>query len=274
VERIIIFLIWMISLSFSLPGVKGQEISAIEDSLAKTFNKLDRFTSIEEIDSCHNNFLSHFHQTIQLNESFEYPFKKLEKIGKVTSGDGLVRCYSWNLLTTDGSYRYFAFIQIQSKQGNKIIFQLNDNPNQSTIPENTKLVPLNWYGALYYKIFHVPNKEKDQYILLGWDGNNNRSMKKIIDVLEIHPDQTISLGAPIFVENNQVKHRKVFEYSSKGKMTLTYHKKTKRIVFDHLVPIHPRYKGIFEFYGPDYSFDSYIWDNAHWIFKSNINPDK
>ena len=254
--------------------MKGQEISAMEDSLSIIFNTLNRLKTVEEMDSCHDNFLDLFLQTIQLDESIEYPFKKLDKIGKTTSDDGIVRCYSWNLLPLDGDYRYFAFIQIQSKKGNDMIFQLTDNRTQSSIPENTKIRPKDWYGALYYKLISTPYKERDQYVLLGWVGNNGRSTKKVIDVLEINSDKSITLGAPIFLENNQVKHRKVFEYSSKGKMTIAYDKKNKRIIFDHLVPIHPRYKGIFEFYGPDYSFDAFIWDNEKWIFKTNVTSEK
>ena len=272
-KRRIIFIVLTICFT-SFFSAKGQKIEAIEDSLAVLFNNLNHYTSIEKRDSCHNIFLDLFLQTIKQSESYEYPFNKLEKIGKITSDDGIVRCYSWNLLPIDGKYCYFAFLQIRTKQGDNKIIRLVENPDITLIPDNMLLNSQNWYGALYYKLFHVPDKTLNQYILFGWDGNNNRSMKKIIDVLTVNPDQTIYLGAPIFNANNQVKYREVFEYSSKGKMSLTYDKKNKRILFDHLVPINPRYKGIYEFYGPDYSFDAYIWDNKQWIFKQDVNPNK
>jgi hypothetical protein len=43
------------------------------------------------------------------------------------------------------------------------------------------------------------------------------------------------------------------------------------VVFDHLSPSSPQYKGNPQFYGPDFSFDSYNLENGLWRLKSNID---
>jgi hypothetical protein len=62
----------------------------------------------------------------------------------------------------------------------------------------------------------------------------------------------------------------VFEFASTAVMSLRF-KTDSSIVFDHLAPFSPEYKDNFQFYGPDFSFDSYDLESGVWRFKTNVD---
>ena len=64
-----------------------------------------------------------------------------------------------------------------------MLFSLTDKSADIKNPENTVGEASKWYGMLYYKIVPVKIKRKKYYTLLGWDGNDKITAKKIIDVL-------------------------------------------------------------------------------------------
>jgi hypothetical protein len=43
------------------------------------------------------------------------------------------------------------------------------------------------------------------------------------------------------------------------------------IVFDHLSPVSPEYKDNYQYYGPDFSFDSFNFEKGSWILKNDID---
>ena len=49
---------------------------------------------------------------------------------------------------------------------------------------------------LYYQLETIKEENVNTMFLFGWDGNNNRSNKKIADVLSI--SRGLTFGAPIF----------------------------------------------------------------------------
>jgi hypothetical protein len=43
------------------------------------------------------------------------------------------------------------------------------------------------------------------------------------------------------------------------------------IVMDNLVPSDPNYKGVFRFYGPDFSYNGYKFEKGKWVLYNNID---
>jgi len=142
-------------------------------------------------------------------------------------------------------------------------------------PETKVLVPKMWYGALYYKIIYDKKLSKNYYTLLGWDGNNNLTNKKIIDVIDVGNNGTIKLGAPIFKNKGKTKKRVLFEYSENVVMSLKYHPKEKKIVFDFLVPASSSLEGIYEYYGPSLNrFDAYFFNENKWNYQEDVDIEQ
>lgn len=252
-------------------------LNSFRDTLSNLFDQLFSFdgTKYYKSDSdkvkINNKILEIFPEVLNADSVFNYNFN-IKHIGSIYSDDKLLRIITWNIKFTDGSFLYYGYILHRKKKKSKVkIFPLIDKSNDILNPTNQILNNLQWYGALYYQIINTKNAGKNYYTLLGWDGNNYITTKKIIDVL------TFSHGNPIFGKNifetnkeNKKQKRIIFEYSSKTVMTLRYEPKLKSIIFDHLSPIQQTYKGNYHFYGPDFSYDSYFFDKGIWKLKEDI----
>jgi hypothetical protein len=165
------------------------------------------------------------------------------------------------------------------------------------IPEpETKILSANqWYGCLVLEIIQAEEKNPAFYTLLGWDGNNGVSRKKIIDILSIKSNGNLVFGAPVFLKYGSKTKRVIFEYSAKTAFLLRYdyqtilYKKRKGknvkvkeeqvnlIVFDRLQPLNPGMEGQFQFYYPETNVvDGFKWYNNKWLYIKEVdarNPE-
>ena len=81
----------------------------------------------------------------------------------------------------------------------------------------------------------IKRGKRKYYILLGWDGNDDRSNKKIADVLTI--SRGLTFGAPIFKIDKKTQNRFIIEYKEDASASMKYHAKEERILFTHLIPL-------------------------------------
>ncbi len=203
---------------------------------------------------------------------FSHRFSNLRYLGQITSPDSLIKIITWNLILEDGGNRYFCyFIRKRVKTGKNTIYKLSGIYNEVPARIDTTYSVSNWYGALYYDIrpFETVGGEKC-YALLGIDYGNSFITRKLIDVLSFGPGDSLLLGMKCFSDGKQILFRVVFEYTSKAVMSLKF-EKNDLIVFDHLSPSSPEFKDNREFYGPDFSFDSYILESGLWKLKPDID---
>ena len=249
----------------------SQDFVEIQNKLSEKFESL----YLDDTDSSHiilnNKILKEFKNALQQENSFKCDFGKLTKISKLVSDDGKLKIFTWHIQFSDGNFKYFGFIQYQNKK-NKLIIELTDQSEKMTNPEQLTLNAENWYGALYYKIISKKIKKQTYYTLLGWDGNNNYSNKKLIDVLTVSSDGFIQFGAPIFEYQTQIKNRIIFEYGEQVSMVLRYDTDYKMIIWDHLAPSQKQFAGQFQFYGPDFSYDALVFKKGFWNFLEKVTP--
>ncbi|WP_421918935.1 hypothetical protein [Marinifilum sp.] len=206
---------------------------------------------------------------LKQEESFEYPFAKLNYLGKITSPDLRFRIYNWNCALSDGSYKYFGVFQFKEKSNIKVQV-LADKVEANMFSSYRKE---NWPGALYYKIIPFKSKGMASYILLAWDGNNMTSNKKIIEVICF--DKTgIVFGKPVIFWRGKMLNRVIFEYAKQARMSIEYQEEEKRLVFDHLAPSSPQYKNQFEYYGPDFTHDALVLKKGIWVLQENVDVRK
>ena len=106
--------------------------------------------------------------------------------------------------------------------------------------------------------------------MLGWKGNNQRSTKKVIDVLYFSGSKA-QFGFPFFKKEKVYKSRVIFEYNSQAVMSLRYEEKKKMIIFDHL----SSGKGIqmASISGPDGTYDSFLFKNGRWELLEDVDVD-
>lgn len=203
---------------------------------------------------------------IEKNKSQKLQFDSIPFFAHLKSTDNQIEILNWNINFSDGSFEYFGFV---IHKGFGKVFEMTDKSDEYLNPETKKMKHNNWFGALYYEIVTVKSKP-NYYVLLGWDGNNNYTTKKIIETLSFE-NESINFGIPVFESENGTINRVIFEFSKSAVMSLRYQEKEKRIVFDHLAPFQDGADDFFEFYGPDLSFDAYQLKKRNWSYIEDID---
>lgn len=226
-----------------------------------------------ERSALHDSLRMVFSEALSIPESFSYPFSGLKYMANLRSDDGRVRILNWNVPFDDGTHTYGAFVQWADDA--KKIAALNWielTPSQRLDPgyTNKYLTPEKWKGALYYEIITVGKKRDAYYLLLGWDGADGLINRKIIEPLEVKGDK-LRFGAPVFKVEKGSPKRFVMEYGDDVSASLRYRKSESRIVFDHLAPRQQGLEGNPAFYGPDLTFDAFVFDKGQWQFQSNVD---
>lgn len=208
--------------------------------------------------------------TLKRPESFNYPFDKLNTISILEPEDQTFRLFTWHMVDKNFNvyygeqyHYYFGLVQRKYEENGQTEFLVIPLVEMSKIPrgvENTLLDNSSWLGALYYPPKfedHIPKHtikaqdirsgsvkkvKRDIYILLGWNGNDEKSNYKIVDVMSFDPEDKnrVLFGADIFYFDQIPKYRGLFKYSEYAPFTLNYTfvkdgmRKRKMIVYDHM----------------------------------------
>ena len=208
---------------------------------------------------------------------FEYPFENLFRVASITSPDKAFRLFNWNQPHLDGTYSYYAFILLPQK-GDYI--ELEDNGELTKDLENKTLKASNWYGALYYEIFPVHHKKESYYVLMGWDGNNRLSNKKVLDVLSLDKKGNVTLGKPVFQTATGMSHRQVLEYAKQARVNLRFMASKDAIIYDRLEPEKAGLAGQYAYYIPSTAYNGYklnkegTWDLIEFIDMSRPESEE
>ena len=192
------------------------------------------------------------------------------------------RIYTWAMKLGNDDYDYFGFTQYQKNKNDKLknfVYKLSNKSKEIGKDELSTLDSNNWIGCVYYQIV-APEKRKDKtYILIGWDGNNWRSTKKIIETFSFNNKGEISFGKKIIRYNLGTKKRPkvvskarlIFEYNGEVSMTVSYNSNLKKIIFDHLRPSDPKLADLYFTYAPDFTYDALEYEKKKWIHSSDID---
>lgn len=217
-------------------------------------------------------FTRGFVQALKTPNSFYFPFDSLV-ISKLYAPDSSFRIFTWQMEISENSVRQHGAIQMRTKDGSLKLLPLID---KSDIIENltdTITNNLAWMGAVYYKIIKKTWQNKAYYTLLGFDQNNIRSTKKVIEIL------TFENGEPIFGNRNFVLEkgntkgrnmaRYIIEYKKDANPKLNYDADLDMIVMEHLISEsnQPTKKWTLI---PDGDYEGFKWVNGYWAYISKI----
>lgn len=273
-KLILFFLFALLGISASAqksPTAFDPNLKVFEDSLKSLSYKI--INHVDEVvrRNSNNLFIKTLVSALKLENSFSYPFDSVVSVSILTSEDKVFRIFTWHLYSDDGSYRYYGAIQKNNKTKLEL-YPLFDNSRFIPNATDTVLTKDSWYGAHYYTIA-APQKRKrnKQYVLLGWKGNNIKTNQKVIDVLSFDKEGKPVFGAPIFDYKDSTMHRVIFTYGRNLSMLLRYLPSKNWIVYDHLACQDPRQTGMYEFYGPDLSYDALRYKRRKWYLMENID---
>ncbi len=287
-KTIVYFLILIATQAFSQESTTEIRLKSVDDFTQSKLKPLVKALYASKTTADQNKYnqelLKAFEEAIELDPLFNYAFDSLQKdIGILISPDKKFRIVHWNIDRADGTFEYFGYIQSwyttvvksgafkKNRRESIQVFSLTDKSAEIKNPDNAITDNNKWYGALYSKIIIKKTKSKTYYTLLGWDGNDKFSQKKIIEVLTFDANNgTPHFGADIFNYEKKYPKRIIFEYSATCSMSLRYSAKKDSIIFGHLAPISPQLAGQFQYYCCDMSYDGFGFKKGKWSYGADV----
>lgn len=209
-------------------------------------------------------------ELLLLKGSFQYEFESVEQLSILKSPDNKIKIYNWVVPLKDGTFEYCAYIQFLKKRKQQSFIALEDISAFIKNESTKEFTNGDWFGALYFDLLHNRFNKKDYYTLIGWDGNDSISTKRIVDILHFEEEEQPIWGAPIIKMNDGTHHRMVLEYSKKTSARMNYNEDLEYIVFDHLSPMEGAQIGMYEFYVPSLSFNGLTFKNGKWRFVEDV----
>ncbi len=221
--------------------------------------------------AAYRRFVPALHKALRVPGSFQYSFDSLKFMKQIIPEDKAFRLLNWLIKFEDGTYYYVGAVQMNTRDSLRLL-PLADRSSKlddSTL-ETAILDSKHWFGALYYSVAVEKIKNQKYYTLLGWNGDNMASDKKVIEVLSFDKSGAISLGAPIFSMEGKIKSRIVFTFAGSSTMLLNYIPEQHLITFDHLAPSDPKMEGKPWTYVPDGDYNYFIFKKGRWEFQEEL----
>ena len=241
--------------------------SSLSENLNTYFTQLDLSENDSITYSINEKIKQEVMEFAETDSNFYKTSLGSNRIGGVISPDNKLKIISWNYKLKDNSFAYETIIiKNSNKKKPKVKTWQLSCPKAFKPTDNKKYNSKNWYGSLYYNI--IP--WKGDYILLGYSTYNNISKVKVIEVLSLEKKRP-TFGEKVFKKGNKTFSRMVFEYSYMANMSLVYNSETKEFIFDHLSPEEPSMKGLYQYYGPDFSIDVLQENRKFWEYKEDVD---
>ena len=198
-------------------------LKSLGETIISGRSDFTRFEANEKFRSLLLFILSH-------DKAVSIDFSSVKNLSALGSEDKSFRIFTWVVPKTDMSYECFGILCSWNER-KKIysVIELKDVKNDATGADKKVFRKGEWWGALYYEIISVKSNGNKYYTLLGWDGHNGVSTRKVIDVLSLSPMGQPSFGASLFSGYGKQMKRIIFEYSDNVQMILRYEKQAYTI---------------------------------------------
>lgn len=262
-------LTFVILLALVGPLAHAQETAVLRDSITALFDVMRTAEDSSKLAASSNleSLLSDFYASEQ---NFELEFDSIPFLGQISSPDNVVKMSSWNVALDNGAFQYHCVMRHRVAKKAVSVTVFHDVNEDWERIDRKPVRPNKWYGALYYRILSNKFRGKTYYTLLGWDGKDNITNRKVVDVMTFQGN-SVMLGASVFEdESGRPAHRLVFEYGNDVSMALNYDEREKMIIMDHLVPEDSRLVGMYQFYGPDFSYDALQFKKGEWVLMRDV----
>jgi len=211
-------------------------------------------------------------RTLKLQHSFYYPLDSLQTISRLYAPDSSFRIFTWQLKKDEYFYLQRGAIQMRTDDGSLKLIGLHDFSMFTAKPLDSVRSPLNWIGAIYYRIILKTYNGRKFYTLLGFDDYSISSNKKWMEVLTFNERGEPVFGGPYISFRNDTSRlsrkntmvRFNIEYKKEAITTFNYDPALDMIVFDDLVPEadEPEKK---DTYVPDGDFQGFKWVDGQWV---------
>jgi hypothetical protein len=228
-------------------------------------------------------------------DSEEWKWQLPQYVSVLSSPDKLYRIFTWAVVRDNGEFECFGIVQYYNEREEEYVYRLlNDKSEEIMNREESVLTADNWFGAIYQELIQVSAGERTYYTLLGWNGVDNITDRKVIEPVWIKGGEP-QFGAPLF-RRMRNQRRVVLEYTNDAMVSLGYetqtvqeveHKrekvkgtnrhrtveivkehKEKVIIFDELEPQIPGMEGLYQYYVPSGTELAYAFVDGKWELRN------
>ena len=234
-------------------------------------------------------------EALEEEDSEEWKWSLPQYVSVLTSPDGLFRIFTWAVVRDNGEFECFGAVQFYNEK--EEVYEhllLNDKSEEIMNREESVLAADQWLGAVYQDLIQTTASSHTYYTLLGWNGVDNITERKIIEPVFIRSGKP-QFGAPVFRRMRNLR-RVVLEYTNEAMVNLSYetqfvqdveHKrekvkgtnryrtvdkvkerKEKMIIFDEVEPQIPGMEGLYQYYVPSGTELAYSWVDGKWELHS------
>jgi hypothetical protein len=155
--------------------------------------------------------------------AYEIDFSTVRNLSVLKPDKDKLKIFTWVVPRTNLAYECFGIVYAwNERKRNYQITELKDIKGTTQVSEKALYRKGEWWGALYYEIIPVKSRGRQYFTLLGWDGNNALTSRKVIDVLSLSPMGQPTFGATLFRGYGKQARRIIFEYSDNTQMALRY----------------------------------------------------
>ncbi len=260
---------------------------ALFEKVAKAPTDNERYLASEEA-------VSVLAAALDEDESERWQWQLPDYVSVLTSPDGKLRIFTWAVVRDNGEFECFGAVQYYNDKEEEYEYQLLHDKSEDILNrEESVLDADNWLGAVYQQIIQSQMGERTLYTLLGWNGVDNLTERKIIEPVIIRGGAP-QFGAPAFRRERNLR-RVVLEYSNTAMVQLSYETQTvqkierkrvkvrgtnrsrtvekvkehneKMIIFDEIEPQVPGMEGLFQYYVPSGLELAYVFVDGKWMLQ-------
>ena len=276
-KKLVILLLLSFICVFSFAqGVGKAELKVLmqkEDSLKLCASKIIQGINAGNRFNADSMFTRILVRSLKTTNSFHYPFDSLQTVSILYSPDSVFRIFTWQLVINENVIRQHGAIQMKTYDGSLKLYPLIDKSDVTTNVTDTVGNHFGWIGAIYYKIIAKRSSNQNYYTLLGFDENNIRSSRKIIEVLSFVNDEPVFGGRYFSYEDDAVfktsQSRYIMEYKKEAGPRLNYDKELDIIVVEHLVSESKEPNKKWTLVG-DGDYEGFKWKNGKWVHVEKI----
>jgi len=264
-----------------------QRLSALIERVATAPTDNERYLASEEA-------VSVLAAALDEDASERWQWQLPDYASVLTSPDGKLRLFTWAVVRDNGEFECFGAVQYYNDKEEEYEYKLlHDKSEDIMNREESVLDADNWLGAVYQQIIQNQMGERTLYTLLGWNGVDNITERKIIEPVVIRGGVP-QFGAAVFRRERNLR-RVVLEYSNTAMVQLSYETQTvqeierqrvkvrgtnrhrtvekvkehkaKMIIFDEIEPQVPGMEGLFQYYVPSGVELAYIFVDGKWMLQ-------
>jgi hypothetical protein len=244
-----------------------------EDSLKKYSVKLIQGINPKDRFDADSMFTRLLVRALKNPGSFYYPFESLETISKLYAPDSTFKIFTWQMVINDNVIRQHGAIQMRTQDGSLKLYPLIDKSDITINLADTIANNKGWIGAVYYNIIQKRSANQNYYTLIGYDENNIRSNKKIIEVLNFSTGEPTFGGSYFSFEEDSVfkpaASRYIMEYKKTYGPKLNYDADMDMIVVEHLISESNQPNKKWTLVG-DGDYEGFKWKNGKWVHVEKI----